>query len=172
MNEARAHRNRLPAAENLPDLAWAPVMGRPRAELQLGPRQATPGGALFFWTAPRLPQKLALLRRAGLGGVTPLPFETHQRKVIGRRTANTFCSGLLPIGTGWEHRPMRRPRLSQSSGHGDRKQRYGDCFQHVRPPFFRLQRYCRSDELKVNSCLPEWQPQKEPRRDGPARVQV
>jgi hypothetical protein len=89
-----------------------------------------------------------------------LPFETHQRKVIGRRTANTFCSGLLPIGTGWEHRPMRRPRLSQSNGHGNRKQRYGDCFQHVQPPFFRLQRYCRSDELKINCCWPEWQPQK------------
>src|SRR5271168_2209293 len=106
--------------------------------------------ALFIWAAPRLPQKLAPLRRAGLGRVTPLPFETHQRKVIGRRTANAFRSGLLPIGTGSEHRPMRRPRLGQSSGHGNRKQRDGDGFHLVQPPFFRLQRYCRSDELKMN----------------------
>jgi hypothetical protein len=40
------------------------------------------------------------------------------------------------------------------------------------PPFKRMKCYCRSDELKVNSCWLEWQPQKGPRRDGPARVQV
>jgi hypothetical protein len=70
--------------------AYPPALGRPSF-------RRAPGMLSFV-------SYVLTLRCAPRQKLTPLPFETHQRKVIGRRTANTFCSGLLPIGTCWEHR--------------------------------------------------------------------
>ncbi len=75
-----------------------------------------------------------LLRRAGPVGVAPLPLMTQQRVVSGR-TASACRSDRVAQGAARDHMLMPYPRLGQSSRHGNRKQRYGDSFYHVQPPY-------------------------------------
>jgi hypothetical protein len=86
-------------------------------------------------------------RRAGPGGVAPLSLVTQQRTVIGRLTASARRSGRLAHGTARD--PMNHRRLGQSSGHGSRKQPYGESLQHGFLPSFACE-----FSLEAGACQP------------------
>jgi len=60
-------------------------------------------------------------------GVAPLPLLAKQRMALGRRTASACRSGLPTFGAS---RDLVHLRLGQSSGHGNRKQRYSESLRH------------------------------------------
>ena len=71
-----------------------------------------------------------LLGRAGRVGVAPLPLVTNQ-PLASHCTARACGSGSLAHGARWD---IMLVRLGQSSGHGNRKQRYRESLQHFSLP--------------------------------------